>query len=57
MKKVKEEASKRGVDEEKLKKILAANDKLWQDKMGQALTDFKEKMRLVQEKYKKDMEN
>jgi hypothetical protein len=57
VKKVKEEASKRGVDEEKLKKILAANDKLWQDKMGQALTDFKEKMRLVQEKYKKDMEN
>ena len=40
-----------------MKKILADNDKLWQDKMGQALNDFKDKMKHTQDKYKVDMEN
>ena len=53
---IKKEAEKKGVDQEEVKKILAANDKLWQDKMGQALTDFKSKMQSTQDKYKKDME-
>lgn len=44
-KKVKKEAEKKGVDPEEMKKILADNDKLWQDKMGQALNDFKDKMK------------
>jgi hypothetical protein len=40
-----------------MKKILASNDKLWQDKMGVALNDFKDKMKGTQDKYKLDMEN
>ena len=51
------ETEEKGIDQEEVKKILAKNDQLWQDKMGQALNQFKDNMKSVQEKYKKEMEN
>jgi hypothetical protein len=39
------------LDPKDVKDVLAKNDKLWQDKMGSALANFKEKMSAIQKKY------
>ena len=38
---IKEEAEDKLLDPKAVKDLLAKNDKLWQDKMGNALTTFK----------------
>jgi len=44
------------LNQTEVKELLAQNDKLWQDKMGQALNEFKDKVSKTQEKYKNEME-
>ena len=50
------ETKKKGLNQAEVKELLAQNDKLWQDKMGGALTEFKNKIQKTQDKYKTEME-
>lgn len=44
------------MNQTEVKELLSQNDKLWQDKMGSALNEFKDKIGKTQEKYKNEME-
>lgn len=35
--------------------MIAKNEKLWKDKMGKAMSEFKSKLEKVENKYKGDM--
>ena len=54
--KVEDKAAEDGVSEAEVQSILDKNNKLWETKMGDALNSFNKKMKGIEEKFTKQMD-